>query len=180
MLLSDLRLSAFIRGQYKLLLDDLGHRAGADGAAAFTNGEPESLVHSDRRNQLDLELHVVARHHHLGTGRQLGHTRNVGGPEVELRTIAVEEGSVTSAFILRQYVNLTLELLVRLDRTRLGQNLTALHVVLVNAAEQQADVVARPTFVQQLLEHFDAGDYRLAGVAEADDLDFFTDLDDSL
>ena len=34
------------------LLNDLGHRAGADRAAAFANREAQPLVHGDRRDQL--------------------------------------------------------------------------------------------------------------------------------
>ncbi len=42
--------------------------------------------------------------------------------------------------------------------------------------KQQARVVARQTFVQLLLEHFDAGHDRLAGVAEAHNLHFLADF----
>src|SRR3954470_9241062 len=38
------------------LLDDLRHDAGADGLAALADGEAQSLLHRDRRDQ---------RHHHL-------------------------------------------------------------------------------------------------------------------
>src|SRR3569832_1038238 len=44
------------------LLDDLGHHAGADGAAAFANGEAQALVHRDRVDQAHYHLDVVARH----------------------------------------------------------------------------------------------------------------------
>jgi hypothetical protein len=84
---------------------------------------------------------------------------------------------VTTAFILRQDVHLGLELRVRRDRTRLRQNLTALHVVLFEAAEEDADVVARDALIEQLAERFDARDGLLFLLAEADDFDFFADLD---
>src|SRR5690606_2594279 len=71
-----------------LLLEDLGDHAGADGAATFADGEAQALVHRDRVDQLDLHLHVVARHHHLGALRQRHRTGDVGGAEVELRTVA--------------------------------------------------------------------------------------------
>src|SRR5690348_11363708 len=54
------------------LLDDLGGDAGADGAAAFANREPQALFHRDRRDQLHVHpVHVVSRHHHLPPRRQL-------------------------------------------------------------------------------------------------------------
>src|SRR6056297_3552720 len=80
-----------------LLLVDLGHDAGTDGAAAFANRETQAFFHRDRRNQLDLNLHVVARHYHLDAFRQLHRTRHVGRTEIELRTIALEERRVTAA-----------------------------------------------------------------------------------
>ena len=60
--------------------------------------------------------------------------------------------------------------------SRLRHHLPALHFVLFNAAQQQPHVVPGAPFVQQLLEHFHAGDHRLARVAEADDLHFLAHL----
>jgi hypothetical protein len=42
------------------LLDDLGHTAGADGAAALTDGEPQALVHGDGLDRTGGEIGVVA------------------------------------------------------------------------------------------------------------------------
>src|SRR3546814_2309210 len=53
-----------------VLFDDGGDDAGADGTAAFANGEAQPLVHRDRRAQRHFHRHVVARHPHLGTLRQ--------------------------------------------------------------------------------------------------------------
>src|SRR5262249_58641386 len=63
------------------------------------------------------------------------------------------------------------------DRTWLSQNHPALNLVLAGAAQQQASVVARQTFVQLLLEHLDARYHRLARLAEAHNLDFLAYLD---
>src|SRR5262249_42771599 len=59
------------------------------------------------------------------------------------------------------------------------QDLAALHVILLDTAEENADVVARAALVEQLAEHLDARDRRLARVAEADDLDLFARLHDA-
>src|SRR5882672_11564911 len=48
------------------LLDDLRHDAGAYGLAALADGEAQSLLHRDRRDQGHHHLHVVPGHHHLG------------------------------------------------------------------------------------------------------------------
>src|SRR5690348_1526254 len=86
------------------LLDDLGDAAGADGAATLTDGEPEALLHGDRLDQLDRHLGVVAGHDHLGAGGQGHDARHVRRPEVELRTVVVEERRVPATLVLREDV----------------------------------------------------------------------------
>src|SRR5262249_55921050 len=102
------------------LLQDLGHDAGADGLAALADGEAQALVHRDRLDQLHLHPDVVARHHHLRPLRQLHRPRHVRRPEVELRTVVVEERRVTAALLLGQDVRLALEVRVRRGRAPLG------------------------------------------------------------
>src|SRR5574343_1404474 len=97
----------------KRLLDDLGNHAGADGATAFTDGETQTFFHGDRGDQLDSDRHVVTRHHHFLVGRQLDRAGHVGGAEVELRTVVVEERGVTAAFVLAQNVHFAGEVRVR-------------------------------------------------------------------
>src|SRR5437763_1230626 len=160
-----------------LLLENVRDGAGTDGAAPFADGEAQSLLHGDRRDQVDGQRGVVARHDHLRSLRQFGGAGDVGGAEVELRTVAIEERRMTSAFFLGQDVDLGLELGVRSDRARLGANLAALDVLALHAAEQQTDVVARLALIEQLAEHLDAGDDLLDGGAETDDLHFLADLD---
>src|SRR5690606_637181 len=65
------------------LLEDLGHDAGADGAATFANRELESIFAGDRVDQLHFDLDVVAGHDHFHTLGEDDVTRDVRGPEVE-------------------------------------------------------------------------------------------------
>ena len=84
---------------------------------------------------------------------------------------------MTAAFVLGQNVNLALELGVRVNRARLGQNLTALDVGSLDTTEQNADVVASLSKVEELAEHFDARNNGLSSlVGEADDFDFVRHL----
>jgi len=53
------------------LLNDFSHNTCADGTTAFTDGETQTLLHGDRRNQLDRHSDIVAWHHHLDTFRQV-------------------------------------------------------------------------------------------------------------
>src|SRR5687767_7721190 len=108
------------------LLENVRDRAGAHRAAALADGETETFLHRDRRDQVDGQRGVVARHDHLGALGELRGAGDVGRTEVELRTVAVEERRVTSTFFLGEDVDLGLELGVRGDRARLGANLAAL------------------------------------------------------
>ncbi len=93
-------------------------------------------------DQVALDGDVVTRHSHLGALGQGDDAGNVGGTEVELRTITIEERGVTAALLLGQNVDLAGELGVRGNRTGLAENLAALDVLALDAAEQSADVVA--------------------------------------
>src|ERR1700733_10134178 len=159
------------------LLDDFADGAGAYRSATLADGETQTLFHRYRGVQLNFQLYVVARHHHLRAFRQLRRSGYVRGAEVELRPVAIEERRVTAALFLAQHVDLTLELGVRRNRPWLGQDHSALHVFLGYAAQQQTRVVAGKSFIQLLFEHLDAGDYGLAGFPEADDLRLFAHLD---
>src|SRR5690349_21795283 len=159
------------------LLDDLGHRAGADRAAALADREAETLIHGDRLDQLDLHLRVVPRHDHLLALRELDRAGHVRRAEVELRPVAVEERRVAAALVLREHVDLGLEVRVRGDRARLGEHLPALDVLPLDAAEERTGVVAGLRVVEGLLEHLEPGDDRLLGLRmDPDDLDLVPDL----
>src|SRR5690554_2953259 len=159
-------------------LEDLRHTARADGPATLTDGEAEALLHGDRLDQLDRHLGVVAGHDHLGALGQRDDAGDVGGAEVELRAVVRVERVVTAALVLGQDVDLGLELRVRGDRTRLHDDLAALDLLALGAAQEQADVLARLGEVEQLAEHLDAGDGGLeGGRLDADDLDLLVDVE---
>ena len=162
-----------------MLFDDLGNTTRTDGASTLTDGEADGLLHGDRGDEFDRDRDVVAGHDHLDSLGEGDGAGDVRGTEVELRAVVREERSVASAFLLTEDVDLGLELLVRLDRTGLGDDLAALDVLLLHAAEKDSDVVAGLCGVEELAEHFDVGDGGLLGVAETDDLDFFTLLEDT-
>src|SRR5699024_1415641 len=120
------------------------------------------------------------RHNHFHAFRQLAGTGHVSSTEVELRTVAFEERSVTAAFVLAQHVHFSFELGVRLDGARLGQNLTTLNVFTLGTAQQFTDVLTRTTFVEQLTEQLDTSTGSLDGVLDTNDFHFFLDLDDTV
>src|SRR6478752_4123523 len=159
----------------KKLLDDLRDRAGADGAATLTDGVAEALLHGDRLDELDRHVGGVAGHDHLGALGQRDDAGDVGGPEVELRTVVRVEGVVTATLLLREDVGGALEVGVRRDRTRLHDDLAALHVLALGATEEQTTVLAGPGLVELLVEHLDTGDRGLLRRADADDLDLGVD-----
>src|SRR6202000_607981 len=87
------------------LLDD-----SDDTRDPFPEPEPQAVVHGDRLDQLHRDVGVVTGHHHFGALRQRHHTGYVGGAEVELRTVVVEERRVPTALVLGQDVDAALEL----------------------------------------------------------------------
>src|SRR6266478_7253162 len=109
------------------LLDNLRDGACADRVAAFADREPQPLLQRHRRDQTYLRRHVVPRHHHFHSRRQLHISRHVRRPKVKLRSVPREERRVSTPFFLRQYVRFRLELRVRRDRRRLAQHLPPLH-----------------------------------------------------
>src|SRR5580693_7051621 len=160
------------------LLDDLRDPAGADGAAAFADREPEAFLHGDRLDQVDVHVGPVTRHDHLGALGEGHHAGHVGGPEVELRTVVVEERRVAAALVLGQDVDLALELGVRGVGARLDDDLAALHLLALDAAQQQAHVVAGLAVVEDLAEHLHAGDGRgLRLLLDPDDVDGLAGVD---
>src|SRR3954447_16653488 len=163
-----------------VLLGDLDDPARADGAAAFADGEAQTLLHGDGLDQLHLHLGVVTGHDHLGALGKGHHAGDVGGAEVELRTVVVEERRVPATLVLAQDVYLGVEGGVRCRRTGLDDDLAALDLFALDAAEQQADVLTGLAFVEQLAEHLDAGDGgRHLLRVDADDVDGLVDLDDA-
>src|SRR5690242_10318060 len=161
---------------FQLLLDDFGYGAGAHGVAAFANREPQSLFQRHRRDQRHFAAHVVSRHHHLHSLRQLHVSRHVRRPEVNLRPVPREKRRVPPASFLRQHVRFRFELRVRRDTPRLAHHLPALHIVLLRTAQQQTHVVSRQAFVQKLPEHFHARHHFLLRRTEPHNLHFFSYL----
>src|SRR6185295_5739588 len=158
------------------LLNNFRHRARAHRSSAFSYREPQSLLHRDRRDQLDRQLRVVSRHHHLYPFVQRRHSRHVRCPKVKLRPIPAEKRRVPPAFFLRQHVYLGLELRVRRDRSRLRYHLPSLDLLPLHSSQQQPYVVSRHPRVQQLLEHLHARHYRLPRRLDPNDLHFLSYL----
>src|SRR5919107_2910325 len=100
---------------------------GSHRAPTLPDGEVQTLVHRDRRDQLHVHHRVVSRHHHLHALFQPYLPRHISSAEVELRPVVREERRVPTALLLGKHVHLRLELRVRRDRARLGQDLPPLY-----------------------------------------------------
>ena len=108
-------------------------------------------------DELDGHLNVIARHAHLSAFGQRDNAGNVSCSEIELRTIVVEERSMTAAFILGQDVNLSGEVLVAGNSAGLCDNLAALDGGSLNTTKKKTYVVASLCIIQSLAEHLDTG-----------------------
>src|SRR5690625_4507497 len=157
---------------------DLRDPAGADGAATFTDREPEALFHGDRLDELHAHLGVVAGHNHLGALGQRDDAGDVRGAEVELRAVVGVERVVTPTLVFAQDVHLGFEVGVRGDGAGLDGNLAARNLFALGTAQEEADVLAGFGVVEQLAEHLDTGDGGLDGlVVQADDLHLVVDVE---
>ena len=74
------------------LCNDFRNDTGTDCSAALTDSKTKSLLDSDRRDELNGHIDVVAGAAHLNTVGKLNNTGNVGGSEIELRSVAAKNG----------------------------------------------------------------------------------------
>ena len=129
------------------LAKKLGNDAGTNRSAAFADSELELFFNCNGLDELDSDGHVVAGHYHFGACGQVDGTGNVGSSDEELRTIVVEERSVTSAFFCLEDVYLSFELGSRLYGAGLSKNLTFLDILTIDTTKQRAYVEACKSFV---------------------------------
>src|SRR3989338_6673026 len=158
------------------LRSNFRYDAGADRLPAFANSEALFLFKCDRSEEFPFEGHGVARHDQLLTFGERHFYGDIRRADVELRLVAGEERRVATALILGEDVDLGVKVGVRSNRTALRENLTAMHVFLLGAAEKNACVVACLTLLKLFIEHFNAGNGRLRRRLDADNLHFLADL----
>src|SRR5262249_19521781 len=141
-------------------VEDLRYSSRADRSATLADGEAEALIHGDRplRQQLDLEVHQVARQRHLRAGRQRDGAGDVRGAEVELRPIAAEDRRVPASLLTAEEEDRRGKAPVRRDRTRPGDHLAALDLVPLGTAQQDADAVASDALGQSAVERLQPDD----------------------
>src|SRR5690606_6284815 len=157
------------------LLKNLSHHTRANGQTTFADGELRVLFQRHRDDEFDFQIHIVARHNHFDAFRQLDGSGHVHRADVELRTVAGEEGLVTATFFLAQHVHFAHEALVRGDAVGFRQHHTALNFFAGLTTQQDTGVVTSLGSVQFLVEHFDAShDSAVNRVTQADDFDFVT------
>src|SRR5512139_4013155 len=74
------------------LLNDFCYNSRSHRSAAFTDCKTKALFHGDVGNEFDRHgIHVVARHDHFHTAGKLNDAGHVRCPEVELRTVPIQE-----------------------------------------------------------------------------------------
>jgi len=96
-----------------------------------------------------------------------------------VRLIAHEDGRPPAAFPLAEQQHVRLERRPRLDRTRFGDHHAAIHLLQLHAAQEDADILARPALIQDLTEALDArhhARHRILG--QTDQLDGISRTDD--
>ncbi len=140
-----------------LKLKNFNDSAGTNRSAAFADSETELFFNSNGFDEFYGDFYVIAGHNHFYAGRKFDRTGNVGSSDEELRTIVVEERSVTAAFVCFKNVNLSGELGSSFNGTGFSKNLTLFDTLSVDTAEKCAYVEACDSFVNALVEHFKTG-----------------------
>src|SRR3989344_5316387 len=148
--------TSFLMAMWRLFRN-LGYYSGADSLATLADSETLFFFQGNRSNKFNGELDSIARHNHFHTSRQNHFAGNIRSSDIELRFISFKEWRVPSAFFFAKHIDFRFKFRVRSNRTRLGNDLAAFHVLLFQTAKQNTDVVAGSAFVQQLIEHFNAG-----------------------
>ena len=96
--------------------------------------------------------------------------------KIKLRTIAIKERGMTATLFLAEDITLGLELGMRSDRLRCGQNLPAFDLLALNAAQQGADIIAGLTFVKKFPEHLNTGTGGLGSRSDTDYLNLIANM----
>lgn len=105
-------------------------------------------------DQFNCHFYVISRHAHFCSFRKFANTCYVCCSEVELRTVVVEEWSMTSTFIFCQNVNLSCKFVMACYRTWFAKNLSSFDFSSLNTTKQSTDVITSLSFVKKLTEHF--------------------------
>ena len=93
-----------VRNRYNLL-KHLRNDAGADGAAAFAQREPQTLFQRDWCDQLEGCGDIVPVHDHFRAFGEDDVPRDIGGAHEELRAVVAEKRRVSAAFVFVQHVD---------------------------------------------------------------------------
>ena len=59
------------------LFQDFGNCSSSNGSTAFADRKTHPFFHRNRMDQFRCQFNVIARHNHLGSGRQLHSSRYV-------------------------------------------------------------------------------------------------------
>ena len=136
-----------------LLFRDFVTTPAPTGAATFADSEARTNVDSDWSPKSDIELDVVARHHHFYAVREDDSTGYVRSADVELWLVTLEEWS-GDHLPLCQDVHPSLEFSMVVDGARVCQHLTARYPRAQYRGEEKTGVVSGHTGIQLFVEHF--------------------------
>ena len=81
------------------LFVDSDNNTGTNGTAAFTDSETETGFDCDRFDEFNVHFNVITRHAHFGAFGKGDYAGNVSSSEEELRSVVVEERSMTATLL---------------------------------------------------------------------------------
>ena len=158
------------------LVEDFSNLTRTYCTTTFTDSEAETYVDSYSVDEFYRDFYVIARHYHFSTFGEVDFTCTVHSTEIELRTILVTEWSVTATLFLLQYIDRSLEVIVRSNSTWVYNYHTTLNLCLINTTEKQTYVITCLTLSENLTEHLNTSDYRLLILTKTEQLNLVTYL----
>ena len=160
---------------FDVLVGDVGQRvdddARADGGLGVSDLKALALLEHHALDGRERELHVLAGHDDLLAPRQAHPRRNVPRLAVQLRLVAGRERLLASALVLLHDVHLGLEVVVHLGTAGLDERHAASYVLALDAAQQDAELIAGLGVLERLVEHLDAVDGGLDELVVAAELE---------
>ena len=151
-------LSSEVLSLVDLVLEQLCDHTGSNGFATLSQSESLSLKDWERVVKLHVDGEVIAWHAHLDIVGQVDVDSDVSSPDEALGSVAREEGLRAATLIGLEHVDLALAAAAHRHAVRLGEAHATLDLILGDATEEHADVVACLSSVELLVEGLDSSD----------------------
>mmetsp|Transcript_12172 Transcript_12172/g.26580 ORF Transcript_12172/g.26580 Transcript_12172/m.26580 type:complete len:298 (+) Transcript_12172:147-1040(+) len=158
----------------------LGDDARSNGQASLTKRESKTLLEGHGLVHVQRDGEGIAGHGHLDVLRQMHLNSHSSSSDESLRAVIGEERLLAATLFLLEDVDVGIEIVVGLHRSRHTDDLSSGDVTLLDTLQHDAALIASLTLVQSLVEHLDTDDLSLHRLLlHSHDLHGLAGLDDA-